>query len=70
MPHPEGGGYFGAGFEASLERNRYIDTFLDRFEYPVAAITVMAPSFRLKRFEEAGQRCVAAAAAVRERLLA
>lgn len=43
---------------------------VDSYEYPVAAIAVMAPSFRLQAFEEAGARCLAAAKAVRERLLA
>lgn len=45
---------------------------LDEYQYPVAAITVMAPSFRLRRdqFETIGRRCVQAAQAITERLLA
>lgn len=45
---------------------------LDSYEYPVAAVTVMAPSFRLAKsdFAALGAQCVAAAKAIRERLLA
>jgi IclR family acetate operon transcriptional repressor len=44
----------------------------DEYQYPVAAITVMAPAFRLKRehFEEAGRLCQEAAANTTRRLLA
>ena len=45
---------------------------LDEYHYPLAAITVMSPSFRLKRdqFEKAGRMCMEAAAAITRRLLA
>lgn len=45
---------------------------LDEYRYPVAAVTVMAPSFRLKRdhFENAGRLCIQAAETIRQRLLA
>ena len=45
---------------------------LDDYAYPVAAITVMAPAFRLKtdRFPELGRACLEAAATIRRRLLA
>jgi IclR family acetate operon transcriptional repressor len=45
---------------------------LDDYAYPVAAITVMAPAFRLKpdRFSELGQACIEAAESIRRRLLA
>ncbi len=45
---------------------------LDDYQYPVAAVTVMGPGFRLKRdlFEPTGRLCVLAAGMVRERLLA
>ncbi|MCP5558624.1 MAG: IclR family transcriptional regulator [Verrucomicrobiaceae bacterium] len=45
---------------------------LDEYRYPVAAITVMAPSFRLKKdqFEKVGRMCVEAAEAITQRLLA
>jgi len=45
---------------------------LDEYRYPVAAITVMAPSFRLKRdrFEEVGRICLQAAENITRRLLA
>ncbi len=45
---------------------------LDEYRYPVAAITVMAPSFRLKRdqFERVGRFCIEAADAITRRLLA
>jgi DNA-binding IclR family transcriptional regulator len=45
---------------------------LDEYQYPVAAITVMSPSFRLKRdqFEKVGALCVEAAATITRRLLA
>ncbi len=44
---------------------------LDRNAYPVAAVTVMAPAFRLPEheFTGMGKRCVAAADKVRARLL-
>jgi DNA-binding IclR family transcriptional regulator len=44
---------------------------LDEYHYPVAAITVMSPSFRLKRdqFEKAGRLCIEAAATITRRLL-
>ncbi len=44
----------------------------DEYHYPVAAITLMAPAFRLHedQFEKAGQHCIAAAAEIRRRLLA
>ncbi|MCB1229314.1 MAG: IclR family transcriptional regulator [Verrucomicrobiae bacterium] len=42
------------------------------YEYPVAAVTVMAPVFRLppEQFSELGERCRVAADQIRERLLA
>jgi IclR family acetate operon transcriptional repressor len=45
---------------------------LDEYHYPVAAITVMSPSFRLKRdqFEKAGRLCIEAAENITRRLLA
>ena len=45
---------------------------LDEYRYPVAAITVMSPSFRLKRdqFEKAGKLCIEAAENITRRLLA
>lgn len=45
---------------------------LDEYRYPVAAITVMSPSFRLKRdqFEKAGKLCIEAAENITLRLLA
>lgn len=45
---------------------------LDEYRYPVAAVTVMAPSFRLKRdqFEKLGQLCIEAAETITRRLLA
>ncbi len=45
---------------------------LDEYRYPVAAITVMSPSFRLKRdqFEKTGKLCIEAAEAITRRLLA
>ena len=45
---------------------------LDEYHYPVAAITVMSPSFRLKRdqFDKAGKLCLEAAATITRRLLA
>lgn len=45
---------------------------LDEHHYPVAAITVMAPAFRVKkeRFAELGQACITAAETLRRRLLA
>jgi IclR family acetate operon transcriptional repressor len=44
---------------------------LDDFHYPVGAVTVMAPAFRLKaeNLEKAGQSCLNAAQEIRERLL-
>ncbi len=43
---------------------------LDDYHYPVAAITVIAPSFRLDqdRFEEIGKACVQSALEIREEL--
>lgn len=45
---------------------------LDEYRYPVAAVTVMAPSFRLKRdqFEKLGHLCIQAAETITRRLLA
>jgi len=45
---------------------------LNDYEYPVAAVTLMAPSFRLEEdaFEECGKWCVETAAEIRDRLLA
>lgn len=45
---------------------------LDGNDFPVAAVTVIGPSFRLKdsQFESVGAQCIAAANAIRERLLA
>ncbi|MFT5465773.1 MAG: DNA-binding IclR family transcriptional regulator [Verrucomicrobiales bacterium] len=44
---------------------------LNEYEIPVAAVTVMAPIFRLREdeFEPLGRKCIAAAAKIRERLL-
>jgi IclR family acetate operon transcriptional repressor len=44
---------------------------LDDFHYPVGAVTVMAPAFRLKaeNLDEAGQSCLNIAREIRERLL-
>lgn len=45
---------------------------LDEYHYPVAAVTVMAPAFRLKRdqFEPMGRLCIQAAETITRRLLA
>ncbi len=45
---------------------------MDEYRYPVAAITVMAPLFRLKRdqFDKVGRLCVEAAETITRRLLA
>jgi IclR family acetate operon transcriptional repressor len=45
---------------------------LDEYHYPVAAVTVMSPSFRLKRdqFEKLGYLCIQAAETITRRLLA
>lgn len=45
---------------------------LDEYRYPVAAVTVMTPSFRLKRdqFDKLGRICIEAAEIVSRRLLA
>jgi len=45
---------------------------LDEYHYPVAAVTVMAPSFRVKRdqFEKLGHLCIQAAETITRRLLA
>jgi IclR family acetate operon transcriptional repressor len=45
---------------------------LDEYRYPVAAITVMSPSFRVKRdqFEKLGHLCIQAAQSITQRLLA
>ena len=47
-------------------------TVLDEYRYPVAAVTVMSPSFRLKRdqFEKLGHLCIQAAETITRRLLA
>lgn len=44
---------------------------LNEYHYPIAAVTVMAPSFRLHpdQFETFGIECVSAANTIRERLL-
>jgi len=44
----------------------------DEYRYPVAAVTVMAPSFRVKRdqFEKLGHLCIQAAETITRRLLA
>ncbi len=44
---------------------------LDRTAYPIAAVTVMAPAFRLPEheFSGMGERCIAAAQRIRTRLL-
>ncbi|MFK5923822.1 MAG: IclR family transcriptional regulator [Verrucomicrobiota bacterium] len=43
---------------------------LNQYEYPVAALTVMSPSFRLpeSEFERLGLECIRAAAAIQQRL--
>ncbi len=45
---------------------------LNQYEYPVAALTVMSPSFRLpeSEFERLGRECVCAAREIQERLFA
>lgn len=45
---------------------------MDEYRYPVAAITVMAPAYRLKRdqFEQTGRICLQAAENITRRLLA
>ena len=45
---------------------------LDGNHFPVAAVTVIGPSFRLteSNFPDIGQRCISAAEAIRKRLLA
>ncbi len=45
---------------------------LDEYRYPVAAITVMSPLYRLKRdqFEKVGRMCIEAAENITRRLLA
>ena len=49
----------------------YREVILDHYRYPVAALTVIAPSFRLtrSRFAEIGQHCIAAAETARNELL-
>jgi IclR family acetate operon transcriptional repressor len=44
---------------------------LDDYQYPVGAITVIAPSFRLEsdRFEEIGKACMKTAESIRKKLL-
>ena len=44
---------------------------LDTYQYPVGALTVIGPSFRVTeaRFAEIGAQCIAAANSARERLL-
>jgi len=44
---------------------------LNEYDYPVAAITVMAPIFRLppENFPELGKQCIDSASEIRERLL-
>jgi IclR family acetate operon transcriptional repressor len=44
----------------------------DEYHYPVAAVTVMSPSYRMKRdqFVKSGRLCIEAAAAITRRLLA
>lgn len=45
---------------------------LDEYRYPVAAITLMAPAYRLQKeqFEKAGKLCIEAAETITRRLLA
>ena len=45
---------------------------LDDYHYPVGAITIIAPAFRMpaERFEEMGQACIEHAYQIREKLLA
>lgn len=45
---------------------------LDDYHYPVGAITIIAPAFRMppKRFEEMGKACIEHASQIREKLLA
>ena len=45
---------------------------LDGNDFPVAAVTVIGPSFRLTEstFLDIGKRCISAANAIRQRLLA
>lgn len=45
---------------------------MDEYRYPVAAITAMAPAYRLKRdrFEKVGRMCLEAAETITRRLLA
>jgi len=44
----------------------------NNYEYPVAAVTLMAPAFRLAKdaFDERGRWCMEAAAEIRDRLMA
>jgi IclR family acetate operon transcriptional repressor len=44
---------------------------LDDYQYPVGAITVIAPSSRLEsaRFEEIGKSCIQSAESIRTKLL-
>jgi IclR family acetate operon transcriptional repressor len=44
----------------------------DGNDFPIAAVTVIGPSFRLKesQFADLGLKCIAAAQSIRERLLA
>ena len=45
---------------------------LDDYHYPVGAITIIAPAFRMppERFEEMGKACIEHASQSREKLLA
>lgn len=45
---------------------------LNQYEYPVAALTVMSPSFRLpvSEFERLGQECIRAAREIQQRIFA
>ena len=45
---------------------------LDDYHYPVGAITIIAPAFRMppERFEEMGKACIEHASQIREKLLA
>jgi DNA-binding IclR family transcriptional regulator len=51
--------------------HRVAAVILDNYQYPIAALTVIAPSFRLpkSRFAEIGKRCITAAATARQQLL-
>jgi hypothetical protein len=56
---------------AGTDRTLAILELLGRYHYPVAALTVIGPSFRVteSRFSDIGLQCITAAAEARARLL-